>query len=202
MFYTIVCSLTYILLHLLFRIKVHAQDDLRNHDEPLIVCSNHSSMLDPFLVAITFKDKISYMGKKELFEKPILKFLLSNVGVFPVDRKGNPLNAIKNSIRILNENRTLGIFPEGTRVKEFDLNMAKAGTGMLVVKSKATVLPLYIEPGFKLFGPINIYYGERYNYNNMKEKFSSEDYVEISKDIMTRVYSLKNIFEGNSHGNH
>jgi 1-acyl-sn-glycerol-3-phosphate acyltransferase len=157
-------------------------------------------MLDPFLVAISFKDNLRYMAKKELFEYKILNFLLPKVGVFPVDRSGNSLTAIKNSIKILKDNQTLGIFPEGTRIKEYDENSVKGGIGMLAVKSKASILPVYIEPGFKPFGRLNIYYGERYSCHNDKEKFHSEDYMEISKDIMNRIYHLKEAFESDERG--
>lgn len=204
MFYKIVRAIVFVILNILFRIKVHYKDNtMINEGEPLVLCANHSSWFDPFVVAITFKDEISYMAKKELFENSFLKFLLTKIKVFPVDREGNSLSALKNSLRILKDNNTLGIFPEGTRVKGFSESSVKGGIGMLVTRSKATVLPVYIDSKYRLFGRIDIYYGEKYDYNHLdKSTLDSKQYTDISIDIMKRIYNLKSSFKDDNHGNH
>ncbi|MDP3387477.1 MAG: lysophospholipid acyltransferase family protein [Eubacteriales bacterium] len=203
MFYKFIRVIAIIILKILFRIKVHYKENsLINEEEPLVLCANHSSWFDPFVVAITFKDEISYMAKKELFENSILRFLLTRIKVFPVDREGNSLTALKNSLKILKNNNTLGIFPEGTRVKGFNESAVKGGIGMLVVRSKATVLPVYIDSKYKLFGRVDIYYGDKYDYNHMdKTTLDSKQYTDISIDIMKRIYNLKNVFMDGKNGN-
>ena len=80
MFYKIVKAIVFVILNILFRIKVHYKENsLINEGEPLVLCANHSSWFDPFIVAITFKDEISYMAKKELFENSFLRFLLTKI---------------------------------------------------------------------------------------------------------------------------
>ncbi|HBH11824.1 MAG: 1-acyl-sn-glycerol-3-phosphate acyltransferase [Clostridiales bacterium 38_11] len=203
MFYKIVRAIIFVILNILFRIKVHHKENSLNNDgEPLVLCANHSSWFDPFVVAITFKDEISYMAKKELFENSILRFFLTRIKAFPVDRDGNSLTALKNSLKILKNNKTLGIFPEGTRVKGFSESSVKGGIGMLVVRSKATVLPVYIESKYKLFGRVDIYYGERFDYNHLeKGSLDSKQYTDISIDIMRRIYAVKNVFMDGKNGN-
>ncbi|MBV1757230.1 MAG: 1-acyl-sn-glycerol-3-phosphate acyltransferase [Dethiosulfatibacter sp.] len=203
MFYKFIRIIAIIILKILFRIKVHCKENsLINEGEPLVLCANHSSWFDPFVVAITFKDEVSYMAKKELFNNSILKFLLTRIKVFPVDREGNSLTALKNSLKILKNNNTLGIFPEGTRVKGFNESSVKGGIGMLVVRSKATVLPVYIDSKYKLFGRVDVYYGEKYDYNHLdKSALDSKQYTDISVDIMRRIYDLKNVFMDDSNGN-
>ncbi len=203
MFYKLIRIIAIIILKILFRIKVHYKENsLINEGEPLVICANHSSWFDPFVVAITFKDEINYMAKKELFDNSILRFLLTRIKVFPVDREGNSLAALKNSLKILKNNNTLGIFPEGTRVKGFSETSVKGGIGMLVVRSKATVLPVYIDSKYKLFGRVDVYYGEKYDYNHLdKSALDSKQYTDISVDIMRRIYDLKNVFTDGSHGN-
>jgi 1-acyl-sn-glycerol-3-phosphate acyltransferase len=142
------------------------------------------------------------MAKKELFENSFLRFLLTKIKVFPVDREGNSLTALKNSLKILKSNNTLGIFPEGTRVKGFNENSVKGGIGMLVVRSKATVLPVYIDSKYKFFGRVDIYYGDKYDYNHLdKSTLDSKNYTEISVDIMRRIYNLKKSFMDENNGN-
>jgi 1-acyl-sn-glycerol-3-phosphate acyltransferase len=150
-------------------------------------------MFDPIIIAITFKGNISFMAKKELFKNKFLASFNRGLGAFPVDRSGNSLSAIKNSLKILRGNNTLGIFPEGTRMEQYDESSVKGGIGMLAVKSKATILPVYIESKFKLFSRVDIYYGKKYDFKDLNPKeLESSDYVQISKDIMSNIYSLKN----------
>lgn len=67
------------------------------------------------------------MGKKEIFEVPILKNIARSLGAFPVDRFGRDLKALRHSVALINDNKTLGIFPEGTRVKTLIEKMLKMG---------------------------------------------------------------------------
>jgi 1-acyl-sn-glycerol-3-phosphate acyltransferase len=192
MFYKFARTLVLIVFSIWFRIKVHVAKDesIINDGEPLIICANHSSMLDPLIVAITFKDPIRYMAKKELFNNYFLSFILKHLGVFPIDREGNSLTALKHSLKLLKSNETLGIFPEGTRVKEYNESAVKGGIGMIVLRSKATVLPVYIESTFKPFTPVHIYYGSKINYSE-EEQYGPKDYQKVSVNIMERIYSLK-----------
>ena len=81
----------------------------------LLVCSNHISAADPFLVSAATRNQISYMAKKELFGVPIVGSILRSAGSFPVDRKASDVSAIKKAIAILKAGGRVGIFPQGTR---------------------------------------------------------------------------------------
>ena len=131
------------------------------------------------------------MAKKELFKNKIFAKLLFSLGVFPVDREGNDLTAIKKSLRLLKEERVLGIFPEGTRVKYFNDDFIKSGLALIAVKSQSPVLPVYSEGNYKLFSKIKIIIGQPI-YIELEDnaKLSNEKYTEISKDIMKKVYEL------------
>jgi 1-acyl-sn-glycerol-3-phosphate acyltransferase len=193
MLYNIVRNLLLVISHIVFRIKVHSEDNRINTGEPLIICSNHRTVFDPVMIAITFKGKIRFMAKKELFKNRFIGAFNRGLGAFPVDRSGNSLAAIKNSLKILRGNNTLGIFPEGTRMEKYDESAVKGGIGMLAVKSKSTIMPVYIESKFKLFSRVDIYYGKKFDFRDLNPKeLESSDYVQISKDIMRNIYSLNN----------
>lgn len=202
MFYRIARFVSLILLNIFYRVKIHSKVERTNDNEPLIICANHSSFLDPLFITISFKDDINFMGKKELFDNKFTNFLFRAIGGFPVDRDGNSLSAIKTSLRLLKNNHSLGIFPEGTRVTEYNEESIKGGTGMLAVKSNSNILPVYIDSSYKIFSKVDIYYGEKFNYNHLvKKELSSNDYTEISKDIMRHIYGLKTQNKGDVNGN-
>lgn len=159
---------------------------------PLILCSNHSSNLDPIFISIVFPRQISWMAKQELFKSNFLSFVLNKLDAFPVDRDGSDISAIKRALRALKNNKVLGIFPEGTRTKTVDLNKAKSGVALLGVKSQAAILPVFIDSSYKIFRKTNIYIGEAIHLKkDQNTKLSSEDYKNMSKEILSRIYALK-----------
>lgn len=196
MFYTVVAAIARLLLKLVFRIRVYGENRrIENPEENYIVCGNHSSVLDPVIVAITHNNHIRYMAKKELFDNFFLKFVLNNLRAFPVDREGNSLLAVKKSLRILKNNEILGIFPEGTRVTSREESSAKGGISIIATKAKKKILPVYIDSNYRLFSKVNIYYGDFINLDQYYDKkLGSEDYLRIGEEVMDKIYSLKEDF--------
>lgn len=192
-FYKIAKNSASFILRIVFRINIKGKDKIPENGK-LIICSNHISILDPVMLAIAIPRPIVFMAKKELFENKILNKLFSNLGAFPVDRDESDLSAMRNSLKTLKMDKVLGIFPEGTRVKEFNLETVKAGIGLIAVKSKSPVLPVYIDSKYNIFGKVNIRIGETIYLDEFYgKKLGNEDYKNISKDIMKSIYELKSI---------
>ena len=163
-----------VILKFIYRIEVIGKDNIEI-DGKFILTSNHTHVFDPVILAVVFPRQIHFMAKKELFKNKILKFVFTKLGAFPVSRNETDLTAIKNALRLLKEDKILGIFPEGTRVKEFDIKNAKAGTALLSVKSKSPVLPIYIEGNFKIFSKIKVYIGKPIEFSDYYGKKLSND---------------------------
>lgn len=192
-FYKIVKALASIIFRIAFRINIRGKNNIPE-DGKLILCSNHISLLDPIMLAIAVPRPINFMAKKELFESKILGKLISKLGAFPVDRDGSDLSAIRISLKTLKEDKVLGIFPEGTRVKEPNLNTVKAGIGLIAIKSKSPVIPIYIDSKYNIFGKVTIKIGEPIYFDEYHgQKLGTEHYKDISKNIMQSIYLLKNI---------
>jgi len=192
-FYRIIRVLAAIIFRIIFRIDVQGKENIIK-DGKLILCSNHISVLDPIMLAIAIPRPISFMAKKELFSNKIFGKIISMLGAFPVDRAGSDLSAIRSSLKVLKEENILGIFPEGTRVKEIDIDTAKPGIGLIAVKSKSPVMPIYIESKYNIFGKVNINIGKPLYFDEYHDKkLNTGHYKEISKDIMQSIYLLKDI---------
>ncbi|MGM0395565.1 MAG: lysophospholipid acyltransferase family protein [Bacillota bacterium] len=190
MFYSLVKAIAFVVFNIVFGIKVEGKDHIPGSGR-LVLCSNHRSNWDPLIIASIFPRKIAWMGKKELFDVKILKVPLRWLGVFPVDRHIADISAVKTALRILKSEKVLGIFPEGTRVKEYDPGNAKAGVALLAMKSKAPVLPVYIEGSYKLFSRLRIVIGEPLEYHKKYSgKLGNEEYSNISQAILAKIYAL------------
>ena len=113
---------------------------------PLIIAVNHVSLIDPPLmsVALAPRRRPFAVGKKELFEKPILGWWLRNTGNFPLDRQGDATSALRSALEVLEKGGCLAIYPEGTRVKPGEKRTPKAGVAFLAARSKAPVVPVRV----------------------------------------------------------
>ncbi|WP_427338741.1 lysophospholipid acyltransferase family protein [Caloranaerobacter sp. DY30410] len=189
-FYNFAKKTLSLFMNTFFRIEVIGKHNFT--EDKLIICSNHISILDPILIGIISPRKIYFMAKKELFKNKILNKIITNLGAFPVDREKGDISAIKKSLKVLNEGNVLGIFLEGTRVKDENIENAKPGVAMIAIKSKCNVLPIYIDANYKLFSKIKIIIGEQISFEEFyDQKLNIDDYKKISQNILKRIYALK-----------
>lgn len=117
---------------------------------PLLYVSNHLHNLDPALEFYSFTRPLNFMGKQELFDTPIVKQISAASGGFPVDRGKFDREAIRQAEDRLEKGLTVGIYAEGTRSVTGSLAEAKAGVGLIALKTGAPVLPVAITGSEKL----------------------------------------------------
>lgn len=149
-----------------------------------LVCANHVSNWDPLFISAYYPERVHWMAKKELFRWKWLKNLLEKLGAFPVDREGNDIGALRHALRFLKNNETLGIFPEGTRVRNGKVSEPKSGVGLIAVKTKTVVVPIHIEGSYRPFSKIRLTVKEPMDYKEVVTK----DYEETTRKIMERIY--------------
>jgi 1-acyl-sn-glycerol-3-phosphate acyltransferase len=162
-----------------------------------IICGNHTSMMDPLLVAIAMYDKgrhtSKFMAKMELSRIPVLSALLKPLIIF-VDRGKSDMKAIKDTIGILKNDEKIIIFPEGRRVEVGENARAKTGVAMMSLKTESPLVPVYITEGKKhllRFPRIDVIFGKSYVPVKEKGLSSSAAYQRIVDDLMDRIRSLK-----------
>ena len=123
--------------------KVTGRQHLPESGGCILAC-NHHCIVDPVVLAAYTPRPIVFMAKVELFRVPVLSRLIRWYRAFPVDRARGDVSAIRSAMATLNANCVLGIFPEGTRVKDADLGPLEEGTGMIALRSGAPVVPVRI----------------------------------------------------------
>ena len=182
----------------LFRIHTHdADNEPRDEDGPYIICSNHTSNADPvFLCAATSRQQPHFMAKKELFKVPLLSSLVKALGAYPVDRKGADVGAIKRTIKMLDEGKSIGIFPQGHRFKGVDPRETevKSGLGMIAVKSKANILPCFIKMKKRKWAPfrrVDVYIGKPIKFEELGyDPEAHGEYIRISQYVFDRICTI------------
>ena len=132
------------LMRLFFRLEV-VNPALVPATGPVLLVSNHVSVLDPPLIGGAAPRPLSFMAKEELFRIPLFGRLIRALNARPVRRDGSDMRALKAALALLAEGRAILVFPEGTRGEEGGpLREGKPGVGMLAVLSGAPVVPVFV----------------------------------------------------------
>lgn len=127
---------------LLFRYNLEGAENIPQGS--FVLCANHVSLLDPVCIACAFKPKISFMAKTEL-NKGILGKLLKKAGMIFVNRKQADLGAIRQCVDVLKSGGSVGIFPQGTRVKgKAEASQGLEGASMICTLSRTQALPVAV----------------------------------------------------------
>ncbi|MBT9252471.1 MAG: 1-acyl-sn-glycerol-3-phosphate acyltransferase [Brockia lithotrophica] len=119
----------------------------RERFDPLgtyVVVGNHESALDPIYLDAFFPRPIYFMAKKELFASPVLAPLIRAFGAFPVNREAYDIGAVRRALRLLQEGKNVGIFPEGTRNPRLAEAAIKHGAAFVSLKTGVPVLPVVL----------------------------------------------------------
>ncbi len=126
--------------------------DIPDVEKGYLIVSNHISHADPPLLGIICKKvyslnaRLYFLAKEELFQiNKHYEEILHVLHAIPLKRSGLDINAIKKGMEILHSGASLVIFPEGTRNKTHDFLIGRPGAGFIALKTKATIIPIYLK---------------------------------------------------------
>ena len=114
-----------------------------------IIASKHQSAFDTF-VWPTLLEPTSYVMKRELLNLPFWGRVARHTGAVPVDRDGGGAalrGMVRDAKRVLDEERPLVIFPEGTRSAPGERLPYQPGVAALVMSSGAPCYPVATNSG-------------------------------------------------------
>lgn len=119
---------------------VERVDASRNY----VIVSNHLSLIDSPLLVAYLPLTVRFLAKKELFRIPVMGGYMARTGHIPIDRT-NPraaLASMADAARVLREGqRSVLIYPEGTRSMTGEMQEFKDGAALLAIKSGLPILP-------------------------------------------------------------
>lgn len=175
--------------------KIEGLENIK--DEAMVVMSNHQSSLETFILPVIF-GPLSTVLKKELLMIPFFSWGAKKMQVIAVDRS-NPIQAYKQLIREgakrISDQRSVLIFPEGTRVAENEKVKFNRGGAALAHHTKAPIIPVAHNTGrfikanrFPIHsGVITIRIGKAIEANNLSKRElyeTSTNWIESQRDIL------------------
>ena len=105
--------ITYAILKPLFNVRTENLDELNRQRGPLLLLANHSSVIDPFIVAIFIRRPVQYVISDSQIRSRLQSFVLGLVGVIPKTKLVADLDTVKRIVAVKRNNGIIGLFPEG-----------------------------------------------------------------------------------------
>ena len=174
---------------------------------PVILACNHASILDPPMVGAALHRGINYLARESLFRFPVVGWVLRKWDAVPVDRDGGGAAGLKQILERLLAGGGIILFPEGTRTPNGELQAARSGIGLTVIKSNAPVVPVRVFGTFKAYGrdvpfprphKIMAKYGKPMDFAKLRAEAKTcskarlkEIYQEIADEIMAVIAKLE-----------
>ena len=187
--YAIAKPIVSLLLKTILPVKFHNRERLAQ-DPPYIVIANHSSMLDPVIIGVgVIGHQVRFIGKKELTKNKLAAWLFKQLRMIPVDRHNSDMEAMRACMRVTKEGGILGIFPEGTRHHEGLMTEMESGIGLIALRSRVPLMPVYITGKLKLFRRLHVYVGEAIPTEDLREEGVNRETCEKLMQRITQTYA-------------
>lgn len=178
--YKLLRPLITFLFKLLYRPKIVGADNIKKSGR-IILAGNHNNNLDGAILISSTKRNIHFLAKKELFEGK-MKIFFKNFGLIPVDRSRKNHKVLEMAYEYLNNEKVIGIFPEGTFGKGKILPF-KIGAVKMAYETNTEIVPFAITGDFKMFS------------KNLKIEFGKPIKIK-SNDLDSENERLRNIVVG------
>lgn len=181
MIYYILKPIIYFIVKIFFRPTIKGLKNIPKSGK-VILAGNHTNYFDCLLLIATSKRKVHFLAKKELF-KWYSNWFFKSMGAIPVDRNKKDEKCKQAAIKVLNQDKVLGIFPEGTinRKKETIILPLKYGTVNFSQQTKASIVPFAITGKYNIMnGKLKIEFGKSFVANENLEESNNK----LSKKII------------------
>jgi 1-acyl-sn-glycerol-3-phosphate acyltransferase len=180
---------------LLYRTRLIGRKNLPKSG-PVLLAPNHFSQMDHFFIGLFLRRQIRFMAKSQLFGPPVLTYIFSHGGVFPVRRGHQDEEAFKTAFTILENGEMLLVYAEGGRSRTGELGEVKPGIGRIALESGVPVVPVAIHGSESVrrwkrfrFPKVTVQLGEPISFP-IEHSVSRERQLEAAREIFARVREM------------
>ncbi len=203
LFYRLIRVVLFITYRILFRFRYFGAERVPSETDSrgVILAPNHASYIDPPILGISLKRRVTFLAKEYLFKNFFVGVVLRGIGAYPIKSEKDDLKSIRDLIRLLKAGRCVVVFPEGTRSETGTFKEPESGIGFLAAKSRCVVVPVYVAGSFEAYPkgakkikatPVQVYYGKPFVPAEETSLMDSQDpYGAISREIMARIVQIK-----------
>lgn len=124
----------------------------------VVLAINHTSYLDFALGGIpaeAIRRHVRFMAKQGIFNHRIGGPLMRGMKHIPVDREAGS-QSFRDAVGALKAGEIVGVFPEATMSKSFEIKEFKNGAVRMAISAKSPIVPMIIYGGQRI-----LYYGHK-----------------------------------------
>lgn len=169
---------------------------------PFILAANHHNYLDGVVLGAAVPRPIAFLVMPRVYSaSPLHPPFHRRVGSIPVNLERPDPGAIKRALRVLEEGRVVGIFPEGPFSQEGRLVPGQPGVAMIALRSGVPVVPAAIEGTYEAMvgrrfylprkRPLSVRFGEPMHFARPRRRTATHgEREEITRRIMSEIAAL------------
>jgi hypothetical protein len=137
--------LTWILVSIMYRVKVRGLENIPERGPALIVC-NHVSFMDPLVIGGSVRRPVRFVMDHNIFRIPVLNFIFRTARAIPIAPAREDPDALQKAFdRVdaeLADGEVVCIFPEGKLTRDGELNEFKRGLEKILERRPVPVVPM------------------------------------------------------------
>ena len=170
------------------RLEVDGAEKLHEMKRPYLICPNHQSFLDPFVLCSNYPyslfRNIFHVGASEFFNNSLTRAIARMLNVVPVNPDTELMRAMKAGAIGLKHGKVLNIYPEGERAFDGELHGFKKGAAILATELDLPIVPVALDGLHKVWArrtwrirpaKVRIRIGEPFYARDILEKQSNGD---------------------------
>ena len=111
-----------------------------------VITINHTSYVDFLPAALAVhrrRRRLRFMIKAEMQQVKVVNFLIKHTRTIPVDR-GAGADAYAVAVRRLREGELVGVYPEATISRSFELKEFKTGAARMATEANVPIVPVIV----------------------------------------------------------
>lgn len=158
-----------------------------------LIIANHYSNLDPLLIylLVPFKErkKLYFITNEGVKKNPFTRIFcyLFNCLYVNEENIAHNMAAVREAIDLLKEGQIVVIFPEGViRPSKNGFFEFNRGFVFMAKRAKSSIYPLYIYPRATPFTFSDIYFCDKVNYEDIKDKDDIVAAIHVQAKIMNK----------------
>ncbi len=145
----------WVVFKIFLRVEVSGLNELNELKKPFLICPNHQSFLDPFVLCSNYRfalfKNVFHVGASEFFSNALMRFVAKMLNVVPVNPDTELMRAMKISAIGLKHGKVLNIYPEGERAFDGELHGFKKGAAILATELDLPIVPVAMDGLYKVW---------------------------------------------------
>ena len=160
---------------------------------PFILVANHQSFLDPILVQVSCRRPVHTLAKSTQFAGGFMGWLMPRINAIPTRRYRIDPQAVRVLLRRLDQGEGVGLYPEGERSWDADLQPFRRGTIRVLLKTGVPIIPVGVVGSYDVWprwsrtirrGRVKVTFGEPIQWAPMHRRSEREAFLPEATDTI------------------